>query len=290
MVPVTFPQAHPLKVYCCIPNMGHTEPLAYDNRLVWFMRQGAREERARWVHALHRSTFDAESLQVLIESVTGQPYDRVVAEHQTWYEFYSTTVGEILTPFARELLTEKAIEGGADLIFMVDDDMVGDPNTFFRLAETVVHGPADLCGALAFTRGAPNRPVLYRQVTGFDMETHKPFVKNRAVERYPKDSLVECDAVGFGAVVFTAALARRMTPPRFMNTTGSGEDIFFCYKAREECGARIFSDTRVKLGHMGYKPVVNEEDYEAQASTLASRARGDELAALTDPPTWGAMR
>ena len=87
MLSVSFPQSKPLRVYCCIPNMGYTEPLAYDNRLVWFMRQGAREERARWVHSLHRSTFDAESLQVLIESVTGQPYDKVVADHSTLYEF-----------------------------------------------------------------------------------------------------------------------------------------------------------------------------------------------------------
>ena len=292
MVPgVTFPQDQPLRVYSCIPNMGHTEPLAYDNRLVWFMRQGAREERARWIHKLHWGVTDCDTLRPLIETITGQPYDKVVAAHRTWYEFYSTTVGEILTPFARELLTEKAIEGHADLIFMVDDDMVGDPDTFFRLAETVVHGPADLCGALAFTRGSPHRPVLYRQLSGFDSTNHKSFVQNRAVERYPKDSLVECDAVGFGAVVFTADLARRMKPPRFMNTTGSGEDIFFCYKARDECKARIFSDTRVKLGHMGYKPIIDEDTYEAQAHIADLRARtSDELVGTVDPPTWGAMR
>lgn len=292
MVPgIAFPQSRPLRVYCCIPNMGYTEPLAYDNRLVWFMRQGAREERARWIHQLHRGAEDPDTLRVLIETVTGHPYDTVVAAHRTWYEFYSTTVGEILTPFARELLTEKAIDGHADLIFMVDDDMVGDPDTFFRLAETVVHGPADLCGALAFTRGAPHRPVLYRQLNGYDPTNHKPFVQNRAVERYPKDALVECDAVGFGAVVFTADMARRMKPPRFMNTTGSGEDIFFCYKARDECGARIFSDTRVKLGHMGYKPIIDEDTYHAQAHIRDLRSRtDDEIPPLVDPPTWGAMR
>jgi len=288
-----FPQAAPLRVFLCIPNIGHTEALAYDNRLVWTMRMGAREERARWVHKLHYPGVCADP-PALLEAITGHPAAEVLAEHRTWYEFYTYTVGEVLTPFARELLVERALEWfRADLICMVDDDMVGDPDTFFRLAESVVHGPADLCGALAFTRGAPHRPVLYRQLSGFDPTDHRAVVQNRAMERYPKDALVECDAVGFGAVVFTADLARKVAPPRFMNTTGSGEDIFFCYKARETAGARIFADTRVKLGHMGYAPVITEETFEAQPDMARKRERDGVEAAdriVADAPAWAVAR
>jgi hypothetical protein len=96
--------------------------------------------------------------------------------------------------------------------------------------------------------------------------------------------------VGFGAVVFTAALAHKMTPPRFMNTTGSGEDIFFCYKAREECGARIFSDTRVKLGHMGHPPIITEATYEASLSGQQAAGMAPEMPATEDVPEWGVSR
>ncbi len=73
-----------------------------------------------------------------------------------------------------------------------------------------------------------------------------------------------------------------------MNTTGSGEDIFFCYKARETAGARVFCATRVKLGHMGYKPVITEETYEAQPEIQAKRDRDPvECAERTiDVPAW----
>jgi hypothetical protein len=243
------------------------------------------------VHRLH-AEHGAETAGRLLEIVTGQPYDQVLAEHRTWYEFYTYTVGEVLTPFARELLVERALDLGCDLIYMIDDDMIGAPDTFFRLAESVVHGPADICAALAFTRGAPHRPVLYRQLAGYDAQ-HKRHVTNRAVERYPKDALVECDAVGFGAVVFRAEMAKAVPAPRFMNTTGSGEDIFFCYKARESTQARVFCDTRVKLGHMGYKPVITEETYEAQPEVVTFRARNgvelEERVIGPEAPTWAAV-
>ncbi len=137
MIPgVTFPQTTPVKVFQCIPNIGHTEALAYDNRLVANQRHGAREERARWVHALHRPETGLAQAEAgrLLELVTGHPYDQVVAEHRTWYEFYTVTVGEVLTPFAREMLVDRALEMGSDLIYMIDDDMIGAPDTFFRIA------------------------------------------------------------------------------------------------------------------------------------------------------------
>jgi hypothetical protein len=236
-----------VKVFVAIPNMGYTEPVAYDNRLVWAMRWGARSEAAK---------HDGSPLR---------------------YEFYLGTVGKLLTPYARETLAEKAVAHGMDLCFMVDDDMLGDPDTFFQLADNVVNGPADICGALAFTRYPPHPPVLYRCVKGFDPVERREYFVNRFVARYPKDALVEVDAVGFGAAVFKVALLDKMKRPWFMSTCGSGEDILFCYKARQEAGARVFSDTRVKLGHIGLPEVVTEETYERVNVMIEKRAHdGDE--------------
>ena len=55
-------------------------------------------------------------------------------------------------------------------------------------------------------------------------------------------------------------IIKKMKPPYFFSTTGSGEDIYFCMKSRQEAGARIFMDTRVKLGHLG-KPIIIDEAY-----------------------------
>lgn len=226
-----------MKVCFAIPNMGYTDPKAYDNRLLWAMRMGARSERDRE------------------------------------YAFYTKTVGKILTPYAREMLAESAVNDGMDLMFMADDDMLGDPDCFFQLAESVVRGPADICGALAFTRNPPHDPVLYTCIEGYDPVERKPYFINRPVLRYRKDALNEVDAVGFGAVVFKVSLLSRMKRPWFMTTSATGEDIFFCYKAKKEAGARVYADCRVKLGHVGLPIIVTEETYETMNELTARVAR-----------------
>lgn len=271
------------KTMVCIPNMGYTDPLAYDNRLVWAYRMGLREERGRWAD---------QAPDAVVEAVTGQSAAQARIEHRPRYEFYFATVGKILTPFAREMLADQALERGMDLVCMIDDDMVGDADSFFRLAHNVTAGPADLCGALAFTRGFPHIPVLYVSQTGFDRFDGSEHFQNHPIERYPRDQLVEVDAVGFGMVVFTVDLLKKMAPPRFMSTCGTGEDILFCYKAKK-LGARIFSDTRVKLGHVGHPPLITEETYEQQAHFAGRRDRdGDERKYDAPEPAlaWGELR
>ena len=261
-----------VKVFWAIPNMGYTDPAAYDNRLLWSMRMGATSERARWVHRI-LTTEMADLLRA--ELLTDEPIGRV-EEYATRYDFYLGTVGKLLTPYAREVLAEKAVQAGMDLCFMVDDDMLGEPDVFFRLAKSVVDGPADVVGGLAFTRNPPHEPVLYTSLDGYDPVDGAYFV-NTVVKRYPKGALVEVDAVGFGAVVFKVALLAKMKRPWFMSTCGSGEDIFFCYKAKREAKARIFSDTRIKLGHVGNAQVVTEETYESFNALDEARTRdGDE--------------
>jgi len=235
-----------VKVFFAIPNMGYTNPQAYDNRLLWAMRMGMKGE------ALRR---DDAPIQ---------------------YSFYLGTVGRLLTPYAREVLAEKAVDAGMDLMFMVDDDMLGDPDCFFQLAETVVNGPADICGALAFTRNPPHDPVLYVCEKGYDAVEHKEYFINRPLTRYPRNALVEVDAVGFGAAVFKVALLPKMKRPWFMSTCGSGEDIYFCYKATREAKARVFSDTRIKLGHVGNNEIITEETHDTYNQMKDRLARDGE--------------
>lgn len=100
---------------------------------------------------------------------------------------------------------------------------------------------------------------MYTTTEGFDQENHSPYFVNNFVKNYPKDKLVECDAVGFGAVLIKMDMVKKMKPPYFMSTTGSGEDVYFCMKSRQEADARIFMDTRIKLGHLGAPRIIDEE-------------------------------
>jgi hypothetical protein len=61
----------------------------------------------------------------------------------------------------------------------------------------------------------------------------KDYFINNVVMNYPKDKLVECDAVGFGAVLIKRWVLDKIGKKPFMSTCGTGEDILFCYKAKK---------------------------------------------------------
>ncbi len=219
-----------------IPTEGHTLPEAYDNHLVHAQRIGAWEERQKWEKKDPR------------------------------FEIYWYTTGRLLTQMAREKLVEVALIGGMDFIIMYDDDMVLPPDFAIRMLEDMVaHPEIDVLGALAFMRNAPYYPVIYTVTDGYDPKTHQPYYFREFVKRYPKDTLVECDAVGFGGVCIRTSLLKRMKAPYFMSTTGTGEDIWFCYQAKKTVQARIFMDTRIKMGHLKNPEIVDEDYFDAYA-------------------------
>lgn len=227
-----------VKIMFGIPNEGHSEPEAYDNRMVMSQHLGA--------------------LQVL--SAFGenefQGYDfKYPKGHQL--QFYVCSIGKVFTALARERIAEEAVKMDMDYLFMIDDDMTSDPDLF----ESLYRHDKDIIAALAFTRSEPHSPVIYRLNSGYDPVEHSNYYINYTVFDYPKDTLVECDAVGFGAVLIKCDVLRKMKKPWFMSTAGSGEDIHFCHKAGKD-GFKIFMDTSVKLGHIGYPKVVTEESYE----------------------------
>ena len=113
----------------------------------------------------------------------------------------------------------------------------------------------DIVAPLAFTRQGKHLPVVYgmlhRWVEGLGFrETSTHFILN-----YPRETLFECAALGFGAVCIKVEWLRRVPAPWFFTfkddgTGGTGEDIWFCRKMAKDGGARIFCDSRIKLGHL----------------------------------------
>lgn len=219
-----------VRVAISIPNMGYTNPIAYANRLVNMMYLGKLEQASE--------------------------------QMDTRFEFCFSVMGRIYTPVARDEAVKLTIQNNCDYLLMIDDDMICPNNMFEELYKHDV----DVVAPLAFARNPPHKPVLFHCVEGYDSVEKKDYFINNVIMNYPKDQLVECDAVGFGAVLIKRKVLDAIGPRAFMSTCGTGEDILFCYKARK-LGFKVYMDTACKLGHIGNPINVDEqyvEDYRAK--------------------------
>lgn len=179
-------------------------------------------------------------------------------EARSNFKFYLATIGRLFVAKAREEFARYAVDLGCDYLFMVDDDMICPPDLFERLYKHNV----DIVSPLAFQRRHPHYPVIYKSRSGWDDVKKQRYFANEIVKNYPKDTLLECDAVGFGAVLIKRWVIEKMQPPRFMSTSPTGEDILFCYNAREYLGAKVYVDTATKIQHLGTPEIITEESYE----------------------------
>lgn len=234
------------------PKAGDTDSEAYDDRLSMFMHLG--------------------NLQVLshfgVHEYCGMTYD---FPDDTEYQFSTHTVGDVFPAYAREQMGIIAADNGFDYLFQIDDDMITPPNLF----ELLVRWDVDIVAPLAFTRFAPHKPVIYNVEEGYDPVSRQYYYTNYTVERYPKNQLVRCDAVGFGAALIKVDVLRRMKKPWFMTTSGAGEDIHFCHMAGKH-GFKVFMDTSTKLVHLGSRKKISEATYEGESKVLEERIeKGD---------------
>jgi len=176
------------------------------------------------------------------------------------YEFGWFTTGRLLTSFAREQLAKNALKQNFDFILMMDNDMLY-PIDFVEcmLFDMWQNPKMDVLAPLAFMRNPPHYAVMYSIIEGYDHDLKQDYFINTFVKKYPRNKLVECDAVGFGAALIRTSLLKKMKAPYFFSTTGVGEDIWFCHKAKKEADARIFMDTRIKLAHLGNQVIIDEQ-------------------------------
>lgn len=240
--------ASPIKICIAIPNEGMTVPPAYINRLLFAHHVG-----------------------------------KIVGENPGKYEIFYGNTGRLLTPLARERLIEFAMEKNCDYMLMIDDDMIVPHDMLFRLLETMEEHKADVVAPLAFMRNPPHFPVIYRIKEGYDHVAKKDYFLREFVKNYPKDSVVECEAVGFGSALIRMSMVARMRKPYFMSTTSYGEDIWFCRCAGKEANAKIMVDTRIKLGHLGQHPVITEEVYEEVNKITELRATHGDASTKLEP-------
>lgn len=233
------PQLDPAvrKVLVGIPLKGHTPPRAYHDRMLMWQFLGSMEAKGYY------------------------------EKHNPRYSFALGAVGEMLVPYARERIAEAVIEMGCDYLFMIDDDMLAPYDLFYRL----VANDKDICGALAFTRNPNHRPVVYETREGWDETTRSHYGFTKFVDNYPRDTLFQCDAVGFGAVLIKTDVLRKTPRPWFFGMERTGEDVSFCTKARK-AGCEVWMDSRVKLGHLS-DPLIVTEDYSDTWNKLTPEQR-----------------
>jgi hypothetical protein len=234
-----------IKVAVGIPLKGHSPPKAYNDRLLMAFCMGEKEQEQRLTNA------------------------------PVLYEFNWFFVGEIFVPYARENLADMALRYGCEYLFMVDDDMLAPFDLFYQL----VRHDRDIVGALAFTRNPPHNPVIYTTRKGWDAVAQSRYYNKEYVINYPRNALVECDAVGFGAVLIKTELFKKMPKPWFMSSDACGEDVLFCTKAKE-AGFRVYMDTTQKLGHISDSIIVTEE-YSDNFNKLSEQDREDKYGKYT---------
>lgn len=152
---------------------------------------------------------------------------------------------------ARNTLAEMAIERGFDRVLWLDSDVTFDPDLIRRLGEHLDLGK-DFVTGLYFSRRAPSHPVIYSS-----LYLAREAGKQRAVadhfDDYPRDDIFKVAGCGFGAVMMTVPMLRRVQEASalpFFPATGFGEDLSFCLRATA-LGFKIWCDSSIKLGHVG---------------------------------------
>lgn len=149
----------------------------------------------------------------------------------------------------RNQLAEKAIQGGFDRVLWFDSDMTFKPDTAHRLAARLDEG-IEFCTGLYMTRKKPIRPCLFKK-----LESNPP--KADFYDDYAKDSLFEIQACGFGGVMMSVDLIKRVGEvfgAPFSPILGFGEDLSFCFRV-SMLGMKMYCDSSIKLGHIGFHEI-----------------------------------
>lgn len=154
---------------------------------------------------------------------------------------------------ARNTLAKQAVRENYDRILWLDSDMEFQPDFMKQLSADMDEGREYVSG-LYFKRRAPIQPVVYREV-GYWHNEEEGSVTPIALpyDDYPRDSLFRVKGTGFGGVMVSVDLVKRVIEKfgqPFSPVLGFGEDLSFC-KRVEELGAEMWCDSRVKMGHVG---------------------------------------
>ena len=156
---------------------------------------------------------------------------------------------------ARNVIAEKAVQAGFDRVLWLDSDMTFPHDTLLRLAADMDRDNLDLVTGLYFTRKEPIVPTLHKEIHWRIKDDGWVDGGATLYRDYPIDRVFEIAGCGFGCVMTSARLLKRMNEKfgsPFYPLMGMGEDSTFCFRATED-GFKLYCDSRIKCGHIGHK-------------------------------------
>jgi Glycosyltransferase like family 2 len=151
----------------------------------------------------------------------------------------------------REMLARDAVERGADLLAMIDDDIVMPPDALVRLVDALEADPgAAIAGALYYSRDSA-RPMAVARWDSRD-------TTSAAIPAFAGASVAVVDGIGFGCVVVRVAALRELSLPYFAahfyvdpgarSVRQCDEDYLLCERLRG-AGRRVLLHAGVRCGH-----------------------------------------
>lgn len=164
---------------------------------------------------------------------------------------------------SRNQIAQKAVMEGFDRVLWLDSDMVFQPDLFKRLAARLDEGYEYVSG-LYFKRRVPHEPVVYKAIKAIREENGNITPTAVSYRDYPKGEIFEISGSGFGAVMMTVDAIRRVIENfglPFSPIIGFGEDLSFCMRLNE-LGIKRWCDSSIRLGHIGNRPIYEEDFYD----------------------------
>lgn len=160
---------------------------------------------------------------------------------------------------ARNELAKQAIKSEADWVLWLDSDMVFEPNLLNRMLTVCKDNDIDFLTAICFRRKPPYTPCLFDRLEKIEHGANYTTIMSVPEGRF------KVGGCGFAGVLMSTdvlmSVAARFGGRMFDPIEGMGEDVSFCWKARQ-CGYDIWCDSNIELGHVG-NMIVTKQFFEA---------------------------
>lgn len=160
---------------------------------------------------------------------------------------------------ARNNLARQAIKSEADFVLWLDSDMVFGPDLLQRMLKVCQDENIDFLTGLCFRRKPPYTPCLFDR-----LEKVGNGASYTALMSVP-DGRFKVGGCGFAGVLMSTdvlmSVAAKFNGRMFDPMDGFGEDVSFCWRARQ-CGYEIICDSSIELGHVG-NCIVTRKYFEA---------------------------
>lgn len=160
---------------------------------------------------------------------------------------------------ARNELARQAIKSEADWVLWLDSDMVFEPDLLKKMLKVCEENDIDFLTGLCFRRKLPYTPTLFDRLDKMEHGASYTTIMSVPEGRF------KVGGCGFAGVLMSTdvllSVAARFGGRMFDPLEGFGEDVSFCWRARQ-CGYEIWCDSDIELGHIG-SMVVTREFFEA---------------------------